>query len=120
MKLVPVIVVGVIGAVGFVLMVAAFVMVARRGGWQQAMQPDARGHWPAPRQLMLVGALLGTVFGLLLTVPGVIPWWEFTSPYAGWGQGVVFGFIVGFGTGIVYCRALVGRPQNANRSGQGL
>jgi len=36
------------GAVGRCLMLAAFVMVSRRSGWQQAMTADAAGHWPAP------------------------------------------------------------------------
>jgi multisubunit Na+/H+ antiporter MnhB subunit len=87
MELVPVIAIGAVGAVGFCLMLTAFVMVGRRGGWQQAMKPDARGHWPAPRLLMLIGALLGVVFALLLFIPGVIPWWDYSSPYRTWGDG---------------------------------
>jgi uncharacterized BrkB/YihY/UPF0761 family membrane protein len=67
-----------IGLVGFCLTSAAFVLVARRGGWQQAMQPTPEGRWPIARRLMLVGAVLGTLFGFLLLVlsliPGGLPW----------------------------------------------
>jgi hypothetical protein len=95
MELVPVIAIAAVGAVGFCLMLTAFVIVGRRGGWQQAMKPDSRGHWPAPRLLMLIGALLGVVFALLLLIPGVIPWWDYSSPSGTWGMGVVFGIAVG-------------------------
>src|SRR5262245_6304853 len=97
MELVPVIAIAAVGAVGFCLMLTAFVLVGRRGGWQLAMKADARGHWSAPRLLMLIGALLGIVFLLLLFVPGVIPWWDYSSPYGTWGMGVVFGIIIGCG-----------------------
>ena len=44
------------GLVGFTLMIVAFVMVARQGGWTQAMHPDPQGRWPLPRRLMCAGA----------------------------------------------------------------
>lgn len=89
MEHVPFFVVLAIGCVGFVLMVAAFVLVARRGGWPRAMQADAEGRWPLPRKLMFAGASLGCLFGMLIFVPGVIPWWEYS-----WGHGAVFGFFL--------------------------
>jgi hypothetical protein len=52
------------GLVGFTLMIVAFVMVARHGGWTQAMQPDPQGRWPLPRRLMCAGAGLGFLFGV--------------------------------------------------------
>ena len=49
-----------LGAVGFCLMIAAFVMTAIQGGWNKSIQqPIAEGRWPMPRRLMLVGASLG-------------------------------------------------------------
>jgi hypothetical protein len=119
MEFVPIIAVTVVGAVGFCLMLAAFVMVGRRGGWQHALTPDARGRWPAPRLLMLVGAVLGAAFGLLLFVPGAVPWWDYSSPSAGWGRGVVFGFGLGFGSGILYGRVLLARREHARGAGRG-
>jgi hypothetical protein len=83
MELLPIIVILGIAGVGFCLMLAAFIMIARRGGWERAMQPDAEGHWPLPRKLMLAGAALGCLFGLLMLlaplVPGVVPWWDRSS-----------------------------------------
>jgi hypothetical protein len=121
MELVPIIAITAVGAVGLWLMLAAFVMVGRRGGWQQAIKPDARGHWPAPRNLMLVGAVLGAAFGLLMFVPGVVPWWDHSSPYDAWGLGVVFGLGLGFGLA-VFCvpslRASRERPGGAGRGPQ--
>jgi hypothetical protein len=119
MELVPPIIMTAVGVIGLCLMLAAFVMVARRGGWQQAMKPDAGGHWPAPRLLMLIGALLGTAFALALFVPGVVPWWDYSSPYAAWGQGVVFGFLIGFGlTNFYWSKRLAKReqPSGADRA----
>jgi hypothetical protein len=78
MELIPIILVLAIGLVGFCLMVAAFVLVARAGGWQKAMQPTPESRWPLPRRLMALGAGLGCLFGLLLVIlrliPGGIPW----------------------------------------------
>jgi hypothetical protein len=118
MELVPIIAIAVVGAVGFCLMLAAFIMVSRRGGWQLAMQPSPQGRWPAPRRLMLIGAVLGAAFGLLTFVPGVVPWWEHSSPYDAWGLGVVFGLGLGFALGIVCAqtfRASGERPGGADR-----
>src|SRR5205823_4991201 len=120
-ELVPVIATAAVGAVGFCLMLTAFVMVGRRGGWQQAMRPDARRHWPAPRLLMLIGALLGVVFALLPLIPGVIPWWNYSSPYDTWAMGVVFGIIVGCGVTNFYwnvCLARRGRTGGVDRAPQ--
>jgi hypothetical protein len=91
MEFIPVIAMVGVGAIGFCLMLVAFVMVGFRGGWQQAMKPDERGPWPPPRRLMLAGASLGFVFSLLLFVPGVIPWWTYSSPFHACGMGVAFG-----------------------------
>jgi len=78
LSLIPVLIAVAIGVVGLGLMVAAFALVRRRGGWQSAMQPDAGGCWSAPRRLMYAGALLGVLFAILLTVlfiiPGGLPW----------------------------------------------
>jgi hypothetical protein len=118
MELLPIITVTAIGVVGFCLMLAAFGMVARRGGWQQAMQPDAHGRWPVPRYLMLVGALLGTVFGLLLFLPGLIPWWDYSSPWTTWALGVLFGI----GLATIYWQVILarrGHPGGAKPKGQG-
>jgi hypothetical protein len=76
-----------VGFVGFCLMVAAFVLVARQGGWKQAMRLEPDGRWSLPRRLMFAGASLGTVFGvvvlLLFAIPGGIPWVDGSSwPYA--------------------------------------
>lgn len=95
MELLPIFAVLATAGVGLCLMLTAFVIVARRGGWQQAMQPDAQGHWPLPRYLMLVGASLGCLFALLMSVPGVVPWWDYSQWYT-WlpALGVVFGIAV--------------------------
>ena len=68
-----------IGAVGVCLMVSALVMIARQGGWKQAIQqPIAEGRWPVARRLLLVGAILAATFCLgiftLGLIPGGIPW----------------------------------------------
>jgi hypothetical protein len=39
---------------------------------------------------MATGAALGYLFGALMFLPGVIPWWEYS-----WGHGLVFGFFLG-------------------------
>ena len=78
----------VIGLVGFCLMVAAFGSVACQGGWRQAMQSLPDGRWSLPCRLMVTGAFLGIVFGvvvnLLFLIPGGIPW----SMGADWITGV--------------------------------
>ena len=73
----PILGVVAVGAIGFLLMTGAFVLVGVGGGWQKAMQPDSQGRWPAPRKLMVAGAALGALFGLLfllLFATGGIPW----------------------------------------------
>jgi hypothetical protein len=78
MELILVIAVLAAGLVGFCSMVAAFALVVRAGGWQQAMKPTADGRWRLPRRLMFLGAILGALFGVLWVVltliPGGIPW----------------------------------------------
>src|SRR5262245_51090284 len=84
-----------IATAGITLMLAAFALVAARGGWQRAMQPGATGRWPLPRLLMLAGAALVMLFGLLLFVPGTVPYWDLSSPGTPWLMGVIFGLSVG-------------------------
>jgi hypothetical protein len=83
-SVVPILIATVVGLVGFCLMVAAFVLVAHKGGWQQAMRSGPEGRWSLPRRLMFAGALLGAVFGstvvTLFLIPGGIPW----SDSSGW------------------------------------
>jgi phosphatidylglycerophosphate synthase len=83
-----------IAAAGISLMLAAFALVLVRGGWQRAMQPDATGRWPLPRRLLLAGAVLVMLFGLLLFVPGAVPYWDLSSPATPWLMGAIFGFSV--------------------------
>jgi hypothetical protein len=113
MELVPMIVVTVVGAIGFFLMLSAFVMVGRRGGWPKAMKIDARGHWPTPRLLMCIGALSSVALAFIF-VPGMVPWWDYSSPYAVWAYGVVFGFLLGFGLRPLL---LIERRPSESRSG---
>lgn len=70
----------VVGAAGFCLMMAAFVVIARQG-WKQAIQqPIVEGRWTPARRLMLVGAALAATFAIgiaiLASVPGGIPWFN--------------------------------------------
>lgn len=87
-SVVPILTVLVVGFVGFCLIVVAFVLVPRQGGWMQAMRSKPDGRWSLPRRLMFAGAFLGTVFGvvvlLLFAIPGGIPWIDDNSgwPYA--------------------------------------
>jgi len=68
-----------IGIIGFGLMTAAFVMIARRGGWQKAMQGEDNRRWTLPRGLMVTGAFLCALFGVIASVANVLPWRE-SSP----------------------------------------
>ena len=43
----------------------------RRGGWQPTSQPAAQSQWPLPRRLLLAGAALGALSGLLMILLGV-------------------------------------------------
>jgi hypothetical protein len=83
-----------IAAAGITLMLGAFALVPFRGGWQRAMQPDASGRWPLPRLLLAAGAALVMLFGLLLFVPGAVPYWDLSSPGTPWVMGAIFGFSV--------------------------
>ena len=70
-----------IGAIGVCLMVLAFVLIVRQGGWQPAIQQSiAEGRWPLPRRLLLFGASLALLFAagmtILRIIPGGIPWRE--------------------------------------------
>ncbi len=99
MELLPIIAVLATAGFGFCLMLAAFVMVAWRGGWQQAMQSDAQGRWPLPRYLMLIGASLGCLFPLLLSIPGMVPWWDYSQWYTRLPSlGTIVGIAVALGT----------------------
>jgi hypothetical protein len=59
-----------LAAIGFCVMVVAFGMIAHRG-WAPALQPTAEGRWPLPRRLLLAGAALGFVSGLLMFLLGL-------------------------------------------------
>ena len=87
-SVVPILAATVVGIVGLALMAAAFVMVARQGGWRQAMQSEPDGRWSLSRRLMFAGALLGAACGgaaaILFLIPGGIPW----SMGADWITGV--------------------------------
>jgi hypothetical protein len=77
---VPILTAIVMGFVGFCLMVGAFIMVARQGGWRQAMRSKSDGPWSLSRHLMFAGAFLGIVFSLavaiLFLIPRGIPWMD--------------------------------------------
>jgi hypothetical protein len=81
-----------IAAAGISLMLGAFALALARGGWQRAMRPDTSGRWPLPRLLLAAGAALCMLFGLLLFVPGAVPYWDLSSPGTPWLMGVIFGF----------------------------
>ncbi len=65
-----------IGLVGFGLMITSFVMMARQGG----IQPGLGHHekWTLPKRLMVTGAGLGALFGIIIfilfLIPGGVPW----------------------------------------------
>jgi hypothetical protein len=54
-----------VGALSLILW--AFSLIARNGGWVQAMKRTEDGRWPAARWLLLVGALLGVVSAPIMT-----------------------------------------------------
>ncbi len=63
-----------VGAVGVFLMLVAFVLIARQGGWQKAIQqPIAEGRWPLTRRLLLVGPILGMFSMVGLIILRMIP-----------------------------------------------
>jgi hypothetical protein len=53
---------------GVLLLLAGFALVVWRGGWQSALAPTSQGRWPLPRRLLLAGAVLGTLSGLLMVL----------------------------------------------------
>jgi hypothetical protein len=71
MRLLAEVVVMAVAATGFCLLLAGFVMVARRGGWPAAMRSTAEGRWSLPRRLLLAGAALGALSGLLMVFLGL-------------------------------------------------
>ena len=55
-------------------MIAAFVLIARHGGWTKAIQqPIADGRWTLPRRLLLAGASLGMLFAVGVTILRFVP-----------------------------------------------
>jgi hypothetical protein len=112
MELVPFIVVMAVAVVSVCLTLVAFALAERRGGLQKAMRPDARGHWPAPMVLMFIGVLLDYAVVLALCVPGVSPFWDHSSPYTAWGQGVVFGWLIGIGLPYIYRKVSLARREH--------
>ncbi len=72
----PILSAAAIGLVGFCLMTAAFVMITLQGGWNSK---PVEG-WPLPKLLMVIGAGLGALFGIIMLIlfmiPGGIPWIE--------------------------------------------
>lgn len=67
-----------IGFIGLMMMCAAFILTALRGGWYRAILDPAReGLWPLQRRLMFAGAFLSVLFFALITlltfIPGGIP-----------------------------------------------
>src|SRR5262245_54167934 len=69
-----------IGIVGFCLMTAALVAAAGAPRFPDVPPGTTPGLWP--RRLMIAGASLGAVFGLLMLLPGVLPWVDSPSGYA--------------------------------------
>jgi hypothetical protein len=64
---------GVIGGIGFCLMVVAFALIAWRGGWERAItKPSAEKRWPTQRWMMAAGAGCCTVMALGFTVLAVV------------------------------------------------
>jgi hypothetical protein len=62
-----------LGAVGFVLMTVAFVLIARQGNFKSLQEADAAGRWSLPRRLMFAGALLGMILGVGIAVLSLLP-----------------------------------------------
>ncbi len=72
--LIVTLILAVIGAAGVGLMLVAFVLIVRHGGWQQTIQrPIAEGRWPLSRRLLLAGASLALLFALGMTILAMIP-----------------------------------------------
>jgi hypothetical protein len=81
MELVPIVAITSLGVIAFCLMLVAFVAAARSPRFPDAPPgTPPPGLWP--RRLMLAGAALGAAFGLLMLLPGVMPWVDSPSGYA--------------------------------------
>jgi hypothetical protein len=67
-----------ISAAGVCLLLAAFALVAARGGWNRAIgAPMSEAHWPVQRWLMALGAGVTMLSMLMLqiTVASLgVPW----------------------------------------------
>lgn len=100
------------GVFGFFLMVTALVMIGL-GGWQRAGQPGSGSRWQLPRRLFLVGAIFSFCFTFLFLMPGVVPWWDYSSPWTNWLNGVFCGFALG----ILYWRMVWGAPMRGHKAG---
>jgi hypothetical protein len=72
MRLLAEVAVMAVAAAGFCLLLTGFVLVARGGGWRAAMQSTAEGRWSLARRLLLAGAALGALSGLLMAFLGLI------------------------------------------------
>jgi hypothetical protein len=92
MELVPILAITSLGILGFCLMLAAFVGAARSPRFPD-LPPGAQPRWP--RRLMLAGATLGAAFGLLMLLPGVLPWLNSGSEYADLLWGAAGGAAIG-------------------------
>jgi hypothetical protein len=64
----PVILIGLLAVPGLLLMLAAFLIIAIKGGWNKAMQSDSEGRWPRARKLMLAGASLAFLSAVAMLV----------------------------------------------------
>jgi hypothetical protein len=71
MRLLAEVVVMAMAVVAFCLLLAGFALVVRRGGWRPAPHLAAHGQWPLPRRLLLAGAVLGALSGVLMILLGV-------------------------------------------------
>jgi hypothetical protein len=71
MRLLAEVLVMALAAAGFCLLLAAFALIVRRGGWRPAPQPGAQGPWPLPRRFLLAGAVLGALSGVLMILLGL-------------------------------------------------
>jgi hypothetical protein len=100
-----------VGFIGFCLMMAAFVLVGRQGGWSPAMQSEPHGRWSLARRLLFAGACLGAIFCgtvlILFLIPGGIPWREGSD----WGNGIA-AVLPGL---FAVWYFIIRRPQNAAR-----
>lgn len=81
MELVPILAITSVGVVGFILMVAAFVIAVRVPRFPDTPS-GTRPSGLLPRGLMIAGATLGAAFGLLMLLPGVMPWVDSPAGHA--------------------------------------